>query len=72
MTDTRHYHAILNDAINHAIGVATRAQEATEGSVATLLFDNVRIALHQFKDSAPAMKALNTYRADQIERRKAP
>lgn len=69
MSDIRHYHAILNDALNHAIGVALRAQEATEGTQATLLFNDIRKALHDFKDSSPAMNALTRYRADEFERR---
>jgi len=70
MSDIRHYHAILNDALDHAIGVATRSQEATEGTHATLLFNDIRKALHDFKQSAPAMEALNRYRLDEFERRR--
>lgn len=66
----RHYQAFLNDAIDHAIGVAMRAQEATEGTPATLMFDDVRRALHDFKQSAPAMQALSRYRREEFERTK--
>jgi len=67
---TRYYQAILNDAIDHAIGVAMRAQEATEGTPATLLFNDARKALHDFKQSSPAMVALARYRRQEFERAK--
>ena len=38
----KHYHWILRDALTHAMHVAARAQEATEGCDSTLLFDAAR------------------------------
>ncbi len=64
----RHYHNILIDALNHAIGVATRAQEATEGTNATLLFNEVRAALQEFKSDSPCMNALTKERLELFEK----
>jgi hypothetical protein len=50
---------MVTDALNHASDVAMRAQEATEGAEATMAFDEVRRAIHDFKANHPAMIALN-------------
>lgn len=60
MTDhLKHYRWMIVDALTHAAHVAARAQEATEGSDDTLLFDAVRTAIVDFREH-PAMRALAT------------
>ena len=54
----RHLNWMLNDALDHAGIVASRAQEAMEGTADTLLFDAARFALHEFRETHPAMRAL--------------
>ena len=56
----RQYRWILLDALSHAGSIAVRAQEATEGSATTLLFEDARKAIADFRENHPAMKALAT------------
>lgn len=54
----QHLRWMLMDALSHAAGLAARAQEATEGTDATLLFNDVRQAIADFRMDNPAMVAL--------------
>ena len=54
----QHLRWMVLDALNHASGLAARAQEATEDTDATLLFDKVRQAIADFRAENPAMQAL--------------
>ena len=49
---------LLLDALTHAMNVAARLQDATEGTDATFLFNAARVAIRSFSDDHPAMKAL--------------
>lgn len=69
MTDVpiKHYLRILEDTINFAIDVASTAQQATEGTKATFLFDDMRRSLHSFKESNHALAELRRHRIQQSE-----
>ena len=60
MDQTHNYRWILMDALRHAGSVARRAQEATEGTDNTFLFDAAAGAIAEFADQHPAMRALAT------------
>lgn len=51
---------VLQDALRHAADVAMTAQEATEQSEATLLFNDARLAIQELQEH-PAMKALASF-----------
>ena len=49
---------LLLDALTHAMNMAARLQDATEGTDDTFLFNEARVAIRSFCDDHPAMKAL--------------
>ena len=57
--DIKHLRWMMRDALTYAIGVSSRCQEMVDGTEAALVFDRLRDALLEFRDSNPEMKALS-------------